>query len=562
MSDAAFNAANKQHLPLCLRDTRTEVLNQIRKWADGDGHERGYWLKGMAGTGKSTISLTIAREYYENSRLAASFFFSRGGGDLASAKRFAATIACQLAEISDQLRRSIGETMQANPRIDGLAIYDQWEKLVLQPLSKQANIITSRSPFLIVIDALDECESEDDISQLIQCLNDITRLKHARFRVFITSRPEQPIKLGFGRIELLSRRDFILHDIEKSLVEHDLRLYYQDKLTHIGKRFHIDQELLSDENINYLVHKSQELFIHAATACRFIQNGEELAGERLTLLISKDTPSVNSEEELDRMYTTVLTHSFKLSRKLDSEEMTRRKFLFHRVIGSIVVVYDALTISQLADILQEPRVEISKTLHQLHSIIDVPEQEDGVIRLLHPSFRDYIVNAKRCSHELYAIDMRKAHAGLFRCCLRILLAHLRRNPCDIRQPGMKARHTSKIDIDKNIPFSVQYASQYWIGHLQQGYIDSGDDADLEKFFQTKYLFWLETLALIGRLSYGVAMMMDLERLLEVESFDHSTKDNVLISKGRPNRASPIDGRPEKGIPYGGRSKTQIRPHSI
>ncbi|PCG89584.1 Hypothetical protein PENO1_103770 [Penicillium occitanis (nom. inval.)] len=514
VSDAAFNAANKQHLPLCLRDTRTEVLNQIRKWADGDGHERVYWLKGMAGTGKSTISLTIAREYYENSRLAASFFFSRGGGDLASAKRFAATIACQLAEISDQLRRSIGETMQANPRIDGLAIYDQWEKLVLQPLSKQANIITSRSPFLIVIDALDECESEDDISQLIQCLNDITRLKHARFRVFITSRPEQPIKLGFGRIELLSRRDFILHDIEKSLVEHDLRLYYQDKLTHIGKRFHIDQELLSDENINYLVHKSQGLFIHAATACRFIQNGEELAGERLTLLISKDTPSVNSEEELDRMYTTVLTHSFKLSRKLDSEEMTRRKFLFHRVIGSIVVVYDALTISQLADILQEPRVEISKTLHQLHSIIDVPEQEDGVIRLLHPSFRDYIVNAKRCSHELYAIDMRKAHAGLFRCCLRILLAHLRRNPCDIRQPGMKARHTSKIDIDKNIPFSVQYASQYWIGHLQQGYTDSGDDADLEKFFQTKYLFWLETLALIGRLSYGVAMMMDLERLLE------------------------------------------------
>lgn len=408
--------------------------------------------------------------------------------------------------------------MQTNPRIDSLAIYDQWEKLVLQPLAKEAKINMSQSPFLIVIDALDECESEDDISQLIQCLNDITRLKHVRFRVFITSRPEQPINLGFGRIESLLRRDFILHDIEKSLVEHDLGLYYQDKLTHIGKRFHIDQNLLSDESINYLVHKSQGLFIHAATACRFIQDGEELAGERLALLISKDTPSVNSEEELDRMYTTVLTHSFKLSGKLDSEEMTRRKVLFHRVIRSIVVVYDALSISQLSDILQQPRAEISKTLHQLHSIIDVPEQDDGVIRLLHPSFRDYIVDSKRCSHELYAIDMQKAHRQLFRCCLQILLAHLRRNPCDIRHPGMKALHISKIDIDKNIPFSVQYASQYWIGHLQQSHIDSGDDADMEKFFQTKYLFWLETLALIGRLSYGVAMMMDLERLLEVESF--------------------------------------------
>lgn len=491
------------------------MLNQIRKWADGDGQERVYWLKGMAGTGKSTISLTIAREYHKNSRLAASFFFSRGGGDLASAKRFAPTISCQLAETSNELQRSIGEAMKANPRIDSLTIYDQWEKLVLQPLSKEANINASQSPSLIVIDALDECENEDDISQLIQCLNEITRLKYVQFRVFITSRPEQPINLGFGRIESLSRRDFILHDIEKSLVEHDLRLYYQDKLTHIGKRFHIDQNLLSNENINYLVHRSQGLFIHAATACRFIQDGEELAGERLALLISKDAPSANSEEELDRMYTTVLTHSFKISGKLDSEEMARRKFLFHRIIGSIVVVYDALSISQLADILQEPRAEISKTLHQLHSIIDVPEQEDGVIRILHPSFRDYIVNAKRCSHELYAIDARKANRELFRCCLRILLDQLRRNPCDIKQPGMKARHISKIDIDKNIPFCLQYASQFWIGHLQQSHNDSADDADIEKFFQTKYLFWLETLALIGRLSYGVAMMLDLERLLEV-----------------------------------------------
>lgn len=518
MSEAAFNAANKQHLPLCLRDTRTEVLNQIRKWADGDGQERVYWLKGMAGTGKSTISLTIAREYYENSRLAASFFFSRGGGDLALAKRFPATIACQLAEISNELRRYIGKAMQANPRIESLSIYDQWKKLVLQPLSLEDNINASRPPLLIVIDALDECESEDDISQLIQCLNEITRLKHFQFRVFITSRPEQPINLGFGRIESLFRRDFILHDIEKSLVEHDLRLYYQDKLTQIGKRFCIDQNLLSDENINYLVHRSQGLFIHAATACRFIQDGEELAGERFALLISKDVPSANSEEELDRMYTTVLTHSFKMTGKLDSEEMARRKFLFHRVLGSIVVVYDAISISQLAEILQEPRAEISKTLHQLHSIIDVPEQEDGVIRLLHPSFRDYIVNSKRCSHELYAIDMQKANRELLRCCLRILLTQLRRNPCDIRQPGMKARHISKIDIDKNIRFSLQYASQFWIGHLQRSHTESGDDASIEKFFQTKYLFWLETLALIGCFSYGVAMMVDLERLLEVEYF--------------------------------------------
>ena len=88
----------------------------------------------------------------------------------------------------------------------------------------------------------------------------------------------------------------------------------------------------------------------------------------------------------------------------------------------------------------------------------------------------------------------------------------------VRQPGMKVRHISRIDIDKNIPFSLQYASQFWIGHFQRSYIESGDDAKIENFFQTKYLLWLETLALIGRLSHGVTMMMDLERFFKVEYF--------------------------------------------
>jgi hypothetical protein len=51
----------------------------------------------MAGTGKSTIAHTVARDYFEQGRLAASFFFSRGGGDAGNASKFVTTIAIQLA---------------------------------------------------------------------------------------------------------------------------------------------------------------------------------------------------------------------------------------------------------------------------------------------------------------------------------------------------------------------------------------------------------------------------------------------------------------------------------
>lgn len=77
--DAPFNSYRRQHDPTCFRNTRVQVLGKIRDWADAK--EAGYifWLSRWAGTGKSTISRTIAREYFDKQRLGASFFFSRGG---------------------------------------------------------------------------------------------------------------------------------------------------------------------------------------------------------------------------------------------------------------------------------------------------------------------------------------------------------------------------------------------------------------------------------------------------------------------------------------------------
>jgi hypothetical protein len=80
-AQAVFNSSDTQHDPLCLPDTRIDVLEQIRAWADGTNKKCIFWLNGFAGTGKSTIARTIARKYYDQNRLGGSFFFSRGGGD-------------------------------------------------------------------------------------------------------------------------------------------------------------------------------------------------------------------------------------------------------------------------------------------------------------------------------------------------------------------------------------------------------------------------------------------------------------------------------------------------
>jgi transcriptional regulator with PAS, ATPase and Fis domain len=44
----------------CLRGTRVEVLRDIENWSRMSNAKCLFWLNGMAGTGKSTISQTIA----------------------------------------------------------------------------------------------------------------------------------------------------------------------------------------------------------------------------------------------------------------------------------------------------------------------------------------------------------------------------------------------------------------------------------------------------------------------------------------------------------------------
>jgi WD40 domain-containing protein len=91
--------------------------------------------------------------------------------------------------------------------------------------------------------------------------------------------------------------------------------------------------------------------------------------------------------------------------------------------------------------------------------------------------------------------------------------HLRRNMCNLQRPGMRVRDVPKSDIDKSIPLPVQYTCRYWIHHLQRSNVDPREHPGILDFFQTRFLFWLETLALISRLSDGVIMIRLLEGML-------------------------------------------------
>jgi hypothetical protein len=89
--DAPFDSYHRQYEPTCLENTRVDVLQRIFDWIDGQDERCIFWLNGL---GKPTIARTVTCEYSEQKRLRASFFFSRGGGDVSHAGKFLQVLQC------------------------------------------------------------------------------------------------------------------------------------------------------------------------------------------------------------------------------------------------------------------------------------------------------------------------------------------------------------------------------------------------------------------------------------------------------------------------------------
>ena len=57
----------------CLRGTGKEDLRGVERWLTGEQEQCIFWLNGLAGTGKSTISQTFAETSFAEGELGASF---------------------------------------------------------------------------------------------------------------------------------------------------------------------------------------------------------------------------------------------------------------------------------------------------------------------------------------------------------------------------------------------------------------------------------------------------------------------------------------------------------
>ena len=424
--------------------------------------------------------------------------------------KFFTSLAVQLAFNVPSLRQYICEAVTKRNDIASLALSEQWRQLILNPLSLLQS--ESYQTHILVVDALDECEGEEDVRTILQLLAEARSLQAVRLRVFLTSRPNIPTRHGIRDIPQAEHEDFILHDVPPTVINHDIFLFLEYNLRIIRREWTLGADWPGEVVLKQLVLYAYGLFIWAATACRFIREGKRFACKRLDTILKGSSSAITApEKKLNEIYRAVLKHS--ISSDYSEEEKEEACDILKHTLGSIVVLLSPLSASSLSRLLHLPKEEIDQTFEDLYAILNIPEDPTYPIRLHHPSFRDFLLNKDRCGD--FWVNEKDTHQILATGCIQLMSQTLKKDICEMQAPGSQSSQVLSISIEKYLPSEVQYACLYWVQHLQKSGSQAYDGDEAHQFLQAHLLHWLEALGWMGKMSEGIQAILTLNAHVSV-----------------------------------------------
>ena len=199
-----------------------------------------------------------------------------------------------------------------------------------------------------------------------------------------------------------------------------------------------------------------------------------------------------------RTYTPILSQL--LAGANEKETLQLRKE-FQHIIGTIILLASPLPLDALSLLIEIPLDDINNRLDGFHSVLSIPVDSEAPVRILHLSFRDYLLD-KKCP---FYVPEQDAHSRIASHCLRLMKTRLKENICELQSYGMRKEDIKTEIIADYLTADIQYACRYWIHHIEQskGRIMN---CDVLPFLQDHFLHWMEVLALMGGISEAVGLI--------------------------------------------------------
>jgi hypothetical protein len=354
------------------------------------------WVRGFAGTGKSAVAQSFADSCEDEKNLGGSYFFSR------TARRnkletVVPTLVYQLAMTVPGYHSLVERQLAQTPLLLRNSPPVQFRKLIVEPFATLQHQ-RPRRPLVIILDGLDECEGKDAQLEILEMITNAIRTNpNLQLRWLIFSRPEAHLKDAFLELTNCGREELIMDAECRENVER----YTRERISQIKNKFKKSTPLDWPPNnkLEELLDALSGLFVLASTCLNYIGDPEEADPQfQLDSLLtfirrSQGVVSRNPLVALDLPYSRVLEDIppsvFKTTCRILAYMSYKSQIDFHGRLDSAHALCNFLRLDQRT---------FNKAVRGLHSVMSIPETEDGArsqLQFHHASFQDFLLDPNR-----------------------------------------------------------------------------------------------------------------------------------------------------------------------
>jgi hypothetical protein len=401
------------------------------------------------------------------------------------------TLAYQIGSFHARAGEAISTAIKKFPSVCLSPLSTQFQKLLVDPL---ATVINEDTTLVIVIDALDECGTAKKREVLLDVLSEQLNQLPTFIRVLITSRSEHDICCAFGfRQQFLERK----LNITSSVNANDISSYLRHRMQRVRLKavgLSLGSQWPNEDDIRRLAERASGLFVWASTAMEFIDGYDPR--KRMDVVL-KGEVILGVEDTLDILYRTALESAG----NWDDEDFLED---FTAIMGLVLVVQHPLSSSAIELLLCTQGRPCAYTISHLGCVL----QQSPTVRLLHPSFADFLTTQSRCGRDIWFFDRTPCELNLAVLCLRRLNQVLRRNMCNMS--------LSVDQADEDLTEDVKYACVFWIEHICA--IKKGTPFvinHLDVFLNQHLLHWLEAMSILGKSRDTIALLDNLSSWMTV-----------------------------------------------
>ncbi|KIJ36165.1 hypothetical protein M422DRAFT_261492 [Sphaerobolus stellatus SS14] len=479
----------------CLTGTRQHIFDIVDNWChDKKSKPNLLWISGSPGAGKSAIASSLVSQIGREN--CARFFFKRDSAYFRDPSNVWKTIAYHLAIVNKDIGIYLDKYLETNPSyMDNSQRSEDFKTLIVETFKYIPSENHSKAP-IIIIDALDECDTSEGQKIFYKSLADWAEQPEFNFKMIVTSRNQDNIWKAIGKC---------CHHL----------------LLHTGQK---------------LSQYAAGLFIWAKLVTSYIAAG--IATEHLEDILTNMGQLGHSEDNnlnLDRLYAQILYSIFQGCTK-------KEKNLYELVLGALIYAKSPLSINILEIIFKESKITseaISTALRKFSPLLlslDLDDR-DAPLHLCHLSFRDFFqentqeetgqyenITRSHKALETYSKSLQQSSQmdicnitsteSLGYICLGLL--KYMNNELQFNMGQLESSHFANKDItglsqrlDSLISKPLRFSCQWWHEHLPEN-VDTSSNGELLKeaeiFLKNKLLFWLEVMSLMEQIPGAVDAM--------------------------------------------------------